>query len=79
MLNDINFATKGDRDGSEGVPGIDLCPALLEEDINAMNEFVYDKVKGVRRRCVGMGAFVLKTWLSRTVYVTGKNRANVDF
>lgn len=35
MLNDIN-TKEGD--------GVDLCPASMEKEIDAMNDFVYDKV-----------------------------------
>lgn len=45
MLNDINFAKKEQGGGdSGGVHGVDLCPAPLEKEIDAMNEFVYEKV-----------------------------------
>lgn len=45
MLNDVNFAKKEGGDGVEGVAGVDLCPASLEKDIDAMNDFVYQKVR----------------------------------
>lgn len=35
MLNDIS---------TKGGDGVDLCPASMEKDIDAMNDFVYDKV-----------------------------------
>lgn len=45
MLNDVNFAKKKQGEGDEGgVHGVDLCPASLEKEIDAMNDFVYDKV-----------------------------------
>ena len=37
MLNDISTKEGG---------GVDLCPASMEKDIDAMNDFVYDKVSG---------------------------------
>lgn len=45
MLNDINFAKKDQGESGAGdVHGVDLYPALLEKEIDAMNEFVYEKV-----------------------------------
>lgn len=35
MLNDMS-TKEGD--------GVDLCPASMEKEIDAMNDFVYDKV-----------------------------------
>lgn len=37
MLNEVNFAKKG------GEEVVDLCPPCLEEEIDAMNDFVYEK------------------------------------
>ena len=42
MLNDVSFAKNSG--GGGGVEGeVDLCPASLQEEVDAMNEFVYEK------------------------------------
>lgn len=48
MLNDVSFAKNGVGAGAGGAEGegeVDLCPASLREEIDAMNEFVYEKVR----------------------------------
>eukprot|EP00904_Undaria_pinnatifida_P012182 jgi/Undpi1/8094/HiC_scaffold_24.g10566.m1 len=49
MLNGVSFSKNGV--GGEGGDGeVDLCPASLEKEIDAMNEFVYEKINnGVYR------------------------------
>lgn len=44
MLNDFNFSKKDGKGGADAAPEVDLCPKALEEEIDAMNEFVYEKV-----------------------------------
>ncbi len=43
MLNEVSLASK---EGKE----VDLCPASKEKEIDAMNEFVYEKVISSGRR-----------------------------
>lgn len=44
MLNGVSFSKNGV--GGEGGDGeVDLCPASLEKEIDAMNEFVYEKAR----------------------------------
>lgn len=48
MLNELNFGAGGE--GGDGTtPAVDLCPAALEKEIDAMNDFVYEKARSRRQ------------------------------
>lgn len=43
MLNELSFGPGGG--GGDRTTVVDLCPPALEKEIDAMNDFVYEKVK----------------------------------
>ena len=44
MLNGVDFGEKEHQGGSQGAGQVDLCPASLEEGIDNINDFIYNKV-----------------------------------
>lgn len=44
MLNEFNFAKNDGESEASGIIGVDLCPVSMVEEIDAMNDFVYEKV-----------------------------------
>ncbi|CAN0175843.1 unnamed protein product [Ascophyllum nodosum] len=50
MLNGVDFGEKEHQGGSQGAGQVDLCPASLEEGIDNINDFIYNKINnGVYR------------------------------